>query len=186
MTDVGTLKELNVKPGDVVEVVKGPYRLSDYAGVEWKVFERHPLGYCDVPCAYYDRGYLDNGYMPANDCSWTFRIISRASDKPKLWEDMTPEEKCALLLAKHEGKVIEWTGHLGDKFFMDSLRGTPVWCGTHAYRIRPEQKIEIMTLYWQENEAATAFMCSDDTHRITFNMIDGKPDCDSVKMEPLV
>jgi hypothetical protein len=39
-----------------------------------------------------------------------WRIVSRAPAAPKLWRDMTPEEKGALLLAAHEGKVIEYDG----------------------------------------------------------------------------
>jgi hypothetical protein len=34
----------------------------------------------------------------------------RNEDKPKIWRDMTPEEKGALLLGWHEGKVIEAFG----------------------------------------------------------------------------
>lgn len=183
MTEVGTLKELNVKPGDVVEVVKGPYRIYDYIGVEWKVFERHPLGHCGVHCACYDRGHLDNGYMCADDCRWTFRIIYRASD-PKLWKDMTPEEKGALLLAHYEGKVIEYFSKAGPP---EWVACNPTFADEYAYRIIPEPKIETVTVYGAPRHQVQWCYekCVLDTHRITFNLIDGKPDCTSVKMEPL-
>lgn len=162
--EIGTLEELNVKPGDVVEfVLTGSHhtvlcgkRISDTKGA--------PINY--------DLSW---------DCIGNFRIVSRASDKPKLWRDMTPEEKGALLLAHHEGKVIEWTGSFGSEFNMDSTRGTPVWSDTHAYRIKPEPKVETVTMDGNDIRFSGFFK----GHRITFNLIDGEPDCTSVKMEKL-
>ena len=51
---------------------------------------------------------------------------------PKLWRDMTPEEKGALLLAHHEGRVIEvWR-------YDDKWVGTePHWNGFNFYRVKP-------------------------------------------------
>jgi hypothetical protein len=97
---------------------------------------------------------------------------------PTIWRDMTPEQKVALLLAHHEGEVVEY------------LRGnaweetTPSWYDSFAYRIRPEPVRKTVTLYgagfeWGQAELPSA----EDTHRITFNLVDGKPDCTSIKME---
>jgi hypothetical protein len=53
-----------------------------------------------------------------------------------------------------------------------------------AYRIHPEPKRETVTLYGQSkwgywNDVSTI----SDTHRITFYLINGEPDCASIKME---
>jgi hypothetical protein len=101
-------------------------------------------------------------------------------DTPKLWRDMTPEEKGALLLAHHEGKVIEnsmYGEHWG--------AATPSWCNNIYYRVRPEPKRKTLTLYGQEGFcwAFTHKPENHDTHCITFDTIDGVPDCSSVKME---
>jgi len=102
-------------------------------------------------------------------------------DTPKLWRDMTPEEKGVLLLAHHEGKVIEC--YNGDKWFESEY---PAFMDDQEYRIRPEPKVETVTLWGGIGRSWNA--CSfrhDDTHRITFETIDGKPDCASIKMEEI-
>ena len=143
-----TLKELNVQPGDVVELTESKERY---------VIGENPyktLGHVKLV-----RGFLHDWHIVT--------IVSRAVDTPKLWRDMTPEEKGALLLAHHEGEVIEfWDG--GDEW--NEIK--PRWHHVHAYRIRPEPKVEVVTF-----EHAGC--------RFTFDTIDGKPDCDSVKMEEL-
>ena len=122
--ETGTLKELNVKPGDVVElegcygekmtVTSCPPR-PDYFGDHWEIdCEKSGVG-------------LYSPYLK-------FRIISRASDPetPKLWRDMNPEKKSALLLAHHEGKVIQlYDGGV----WCDT---DDIWWGKFAYRVRPE------------------------------------------------
>lgn len=176
MVKVGTLKELNVQPGDVVEYVSG-YQLSP--PYWWTPRRKYVV---DDSCRITD----DTGeqLFTAPDCK--FHLISRASDKPKLWKDMTPEEKGALLLAYHEGKVIEWGGYRKYEFTRNSINYKPVWDSNHAYRVKPEPKVETVTLFWGlENKTACLSANSNDTHTITFNLIDGIPDCNSVKMEKL-
>jgi hypothetical protein len=95
--ETGTLKELNVKPGDVVECI-------DNDGLEWWTIGKHyDVAGWGSPA---DDDGSKYGSFPDPQPSVMFRIIARASDTPKLWRDMTPEEKGALLLAHHEGKVI--------------------------------------------------------------------------------
>jgi hypothetical protein len=101
---------------------------------------------------------------------------------PKRWRDMTPEEKGALLLAHHEGKVIE--GRMFDEWHQANWQGCASPTPSVAYRIRPEPKRETVRLYGQSewgywNNVSTIL----DTHRITFDLIDCEPDCASVKME---
>lgn len=109
-----------------------------------------------------------------------------AADTPVLWRDMTPAEKGALLLAHHEGKAIE--AHDGEGWY----RGGDYisWSNTVAYRVKPEAKVETVRLNGgNERQGIWAFRAGTalmgDTHRITFNLIDGKPDVASIKMEEL-
>jgi len=144
-----TLKELNVQPGDVVS---NPY------------YDKGPMAVLGFSPAFPDQYSFDEYVIPPNESGFT--LISRASDTPKIWRDMTPEEKGALLLADHEGKVIDrWSGRSWSET-------EPAWCDENAYRIRPEPEVETVTF---EHSGC----------RFTFNRIDGKPDCDSVKMEEL-
>lgn len=162
----GTLKELNVQPGDVVQVL---------GGKSWEIVGIDNNG-----------NYLIND-PPARHLSNTlpFRIISRAYDVPKLWRDMTDEEKGALLLSAHEGKVIQaWSDKLG---WVDWTR--PAWAGSCAYRVRPEPKRETVTMEWAYEKGGKDGYAhpknNSATHRITFDMIDGEPDPASIRMDAI-
>jgi hypothetical protein len=119
-------------------------------------------------------------------------------EEPKLWRDMTDAEKGALLLAHHEGKVIEWSGISATTGGLTGWSKCPnrfLWYGEFedmgfAYRVKPEPKVETVTLYG--NTDGTTYLnfglrgaVEFDTHRITFDTIDGEPDVNSVKMEKL-
>ena len=106
------------------------------------------------------------------------------TQEPTLWRDMTPEEKGALLLGWHEGKVIEVFGlAYPDEWYEDD----PCFYENCAYRIKPEPKRE--TVVWAN--------CVRPDHRdnyygdesfyftLTFDTIDGKPDPASIKIEEL-
>jgi hypothetical protein len=174
-----TLRELDVQPGDVV---------CDKIGVRKIIIDITE-----------DAAYSTGGYPLLLD-NPIWRIVSRASDTtkrgrprasvspdhawevddtPKLWRDMTPEEKGALLLAKHEGKVIECY------FLSGWVECNPEWYENFAYRVRPEPNRETVTYTWEEDVLAVSSLNMEGTHRITFDLIDGKPDCDSIKMEEL-
>jgi len=104
-------------------------------------------------------------------------------DTPTIWADMTPEEKGALLLAHHEGKVIQksYGGAWGtsDALFFHSS----------AYRVKPVTKGETVTMDGSNKSGNVWFFGEYDvwneTHRITFETIDGEPDCDTIFMERL-
>lgn len=115
--------------------------------------------------------------MPIEDDELVFRIISRAA--PKLWRDMTPEEKGVLLLAHHEKPgSVEFLNE--DEWTVLNCLG---WWDELAYRIKPEPKVETVTVHYQKNGATVMPVSDGYTHRITFQTIDGKPYCASVKME---
>jgi len=161
-----TLKELNVQPGDVVT---------------WWVGERVGVANFVYTVGIGNDGvFVDaaDGQRLSGGTNW--HLISRASDTPKLWRDMTPEEKGALLLAHHEGKVIEFCN---DGEWDEA--NTPAWHPDFAYRVSPEPKVETVILYGGDHSSWVSYIRDGDSHRITFNLIDGKPDCDSVKMEEL-
>ena len=111
----------------------------------------------------------------------------RNEDKPKMWRDMTPEEKGALLLAEHEGKAIE----VFDLAYPDMwCEDYPVWNDEAAYRIKSEPKRETVTLVsygtlnqWLKNGDLSKVHKDNRKYKITFDVIDGEPDPSSIKIE---
>lgn len=165
-----TLRELDVKPGDVVQD----------AGAYKEIVSSVLAGR--------NRVYFEGDSWSCYDGARMWRIVSRASrnETLKLWRDMTPEERGALLLAHHEGKVIESRAGNMDGW---EVATAPVWHPDGFYRIRPEPKLETVTLGGAYAKGMGWIFGSthpiDITHRITFDLIDGKPYCDSIKMEEL-
>ena len=111
------------------------------------------------------------------------------TQEPKLWKDMTPEEKGALLLAYHEGKDIE-------RFSADFLdywhTVYPSWVDDVAYRVKPEREkvtaricltgdgtsLHMEAEYGYDNYGKDHLYAT-----LTFDAIDGKPDPASLKIE---
>jgi len=169
-----TLRELDVKPGDVVEFVGKRYGALTVILAE--VVKSGPyVGMINAELSDYGNGIFDTEL---------FRIISRApqaADTPKLWRDMTDEEQGALLLASHRGKVVEY--HSNGVWCVCTRY--PIWQTDCAYRIRPEPKVEAVMIRWQPSGATVYPDGHGYTHRITFNIVDGKPDPASIKMEAI-
>ena len=111
-----------------------------------------------------------------------FRIVSRADDKPKIWDDMTDVEKGALLLHKHEGGDVEVSLFGNSKW---RLFGDPSFTGCHAYRIKPEPVVETVVSYGDAGGNFITNKVNSDTHKLTYTTTNGVIDCDSVKMEVL-
>jgi hypothetical protein len=171
--ETGTLKELNLQPGDVVECLR-----DGYEGLMWTCYDDHHIGYGGRRVVYEGKSPTGRfGWLPAyrGDGDWKFRIVSRAADTPKLWRDMTPEEKGALLLAEHEGRVIQYYNQEGH---WSSLTVRPVWFEDGAYRIRPEPKRETVTLYAGHDGLPPVPIG-------TIDLTDGKLDLGSAKIEPI-
>lgn len=121
------------------------------------------------------------GYWYAED---DLELIEEENEM-KLWQNMTPEEKGALLLAHYEGKIIEFNDGYGW-----APVSKPSWRNTLTYRVKPEPVVEVQRLFgWFNGHFnSTCFYAnrySDATHKITFNVVDGEPDVTSVKMEKL-
>jgi len=153
MTEIGTLKELNLKPGDVVKCVSTPN-----FDCEWTIGSLYTMT---------DIGLPSDKNIPQRISISEFRLISRASEIPKLWRDMTDAEKGALLLAHHEGKVIEY--FIGGCGWMKCP--APIWSYGHAYRVKPEPK------------RVTVPLMADFKEIGTIDLVDGKPDLASIKLD---
>jgi hypothetical protein len=106
-------------------------------------------------------------------------------EETKTWGEMTPEEKGALLLAHHEGKTIEFFSVDARKWY----EGTPRWSYWVSYRVKPEPKAETIECQWSYEKGGkdgyTHPKNSEATHKIVFDVVDGVPDCESIKMEKL-
>ena len=171
--ETGTLKELNVQPGDVVTPVDTYHSGMVTMGRNYtiNVDGQFPI----------DGG----GFIYSKNMAHQFRIISRASDTLKTWGEMTAEEKGALLLAHHEGKTIEF---IGDGHWVP-LEWEFDWLGEHCYRIKPKRETVTLTGRVYADCQGIFFGFHDQfqthNHRITFDMIDGEPDCASIKMEKI-
>lgn len=64
------------------------------------------------------------------------------------------------------------------------------WSSDRAYRVKPASKVVTVTLYGGREGDTAEYGFYEigavvQSHRITFNLIDGKPDCASIKMEEL-
>lgn len=113
------------------------------------------------------------------------------TDQPKIWAEMTDIEKGALLLADQRGEDIEFL--CADGSWKRDVE--PLWNCGDAYRIKPEPTAKTVTLYGGFDGGAFEYFDSiksvnktyeqDDTHRITFSLVDGEPDCASIKMEKI-
>jgi hypothetical protein len=142
--EVGKLGELNIKPGDVLEYV-GTYDASFTSGKHYTATER---------------GYLidDDGY------EWIpnyliFRVVSRASDAPKLLRDMTDAEIGALVRANA-------------RVWID-LTGCPFW--------QPTRKT--VTIAIDGNGDVSDVLQDDDEARIQFDRVDGVIDRSTLRWE---
>jgi hypothetical protein len=114
------------------------------------------------------------------------------TQEPKLWRDMAPEEKGALLLAHHEGKIIEVFGRLyPDEWYEDDELCFDDDC---AYRTKPEPKREMVeaslciiksgtSLHMRPSYRAHHYGDDNFYFTLTFDVIDGQPDPSSIKIK---
>jgi len=156
----------------------GPVRIKEtWLPTKWAVWS-------DGENAYEVVGLLAEDALSTEIISeWVdhYHVVDRSEFSPKLWRDMTPEEKGALLLAEHEGKVIEVWNVEG--WWTDVV---PYWFDDCAYRVRPEPVRETVTLYGEQSYSGYWGFDSGSEpgeYRITFDLVDGEPDCTSIKME---
>jgi len=129
-----------------------------------------------------------NGSCLLGDDPHPHDLIAEWSDTPTLWRDMTDAEKGALLLAHHEGKVIEvwvvdhhasWWGEKAVSYWRDDL----------AYRVRPEPKRETAYLWASFPDGIKAIgtieLLEGEPQKSSIRLSGEQPVCDSIRMEPV-
>lgn len=110
-------------------------------------------------------------------------------DKPKTWGEMTDAEKGALLLAQLEGAEIQILRY--DNTDAEYWQGVKLVTPSDnmRYRVKPEPKVETESLdvFYNPGFGVESVAGSDwpATHRITFIVTDGVPDCSSITMEKI-
>lgn len=102
----------------------------------------------------------------------------------KPWKDMSPEEKGALLLAHHEGKVIEARDPYNKADTWEKVI-LPNWTSSFAYRVKPVVKEVLLEGFVDHERWYNGRKSPGVNYKITFNLVDGEPDCSSIKMEKL-
>jgi len=124
----------------------------------------------------------NSGY---NGYSGTWELVSRAGstdadDGYLIWGDMTPEAQGALLLAEHNGAVVqEWN----DGWKLWQITDCSSRYNDTKYRVQPADPVVVTHEVFGRHDLFWYFMeYEQDTHKITYNTIDGVVDCSSVKM----
>jgi hypothetical protein len=169
--EVGTLGELNVKPGDVVECVAGhewftPGRQYTITPGGWVVDDKgNAWGAC-------------NTLLPGRP---RFRVVSRASDGPKLLRDMTDAEIGALLRANMRGKIIQGI-YSSDRVWRD-FTSAPKWLPYAYYRIKPEPTRETVEIPIDRDGFVSDVLQDDSQGLIVVEVVDGKIDPDTLRWE---
>lgn len=168
MQEIGTLAELDVKPGDVVELVSGPVALLELIG------HRYEIGTGDAGLAAYKHDVKDISHIPMNSW-WTFRIVSRA----------TPAEPAST------SEIVwgEWggVGGIEDKcgdFQIQRVNGV----FRYRYPVPKKPVVETVTMYGHhliDDKWVFGVKDSEDTARITFETRDGKPDWSTLRGEDI-
>ena len=173
--ETGMLAELDVKPGDVVECV-----VSEGCFTQGKLYKVEENGSIEDDVGDAWRSVGRRLYMPES----IFRIISRASDTPKTWGEMTNAEKGGIALGFVQGETVQcWQDGDTPEYWADIT--DPNWNDDCKFRIKPEPVRETVTGWWNGHNFHNKPNYGDRTHRITFTTTDGKPDLDSIKMEAL-
>jgi len=124
----------------------------------------------------------NSGY---NGYSGSWELVSRAGssnadDEYLIWGDMTPVAQGALLLAEHNGAAIQQSED-GCKWV--DFNHKPMWLNAIKYRVKPADPVVVThELFGQQKSFWRGPQAESDTHKITYNVIDGVIYCASVRM----
>jgi hypothetical protein len=131
-----------------------------------------------------DETWTMEGKYSAYQCDMALDLIAEWTDAPDLSNPlgqvlglMPPETQEAM---KAHGGPYERYMH-GDWCAMIYRD----WHSDIAYRVKPAPIRKTVTLYFRLDERAYQERLDNDTHRFIVPLIDGKPDCASIKMEEL-
>jgi hypothetical protein len=155
-----------VRDGDIVLI----------ANKKWKVeyISHHYVNLSAFPSG----GWVHHPFC----CSKPSKFLE---EQMKQWKDMSPEEKGALLLAHHEGKVIQVRDPFNKAHAWENTL-TPHWAPDFAYRVKPKPVVEQVVLLGAKHYFGSAEDVSRNSpYKITFTIVDGETDCSSIKMEKL-
>ena len=96
------------------------------------------------------------------------------TEQPKLWRDMTAEEKGEIALARLEGREVQRMVRL--VWTVDYMIGGPD--DDASYRVKPEPKVETWIIQGHFNErfgwSFNPESHENDTHQIILTIIDGE------------
>ena len=128
----------------------------------------------------------DGGHINTTSSSEVdYKLVGEEQvNKPKMWKDMSPEEKGALLLACHEGKDIEFLSSNKD---WHTCRTAPSWYDNFQYRVKPSPVIkekEYALIYDNKDEELWGAFTDEKPHfKLKYRLVDGELDEASMKVE---
>ena len=169
MTKTGTLEELDVKKGDVV-------KRDVPNGEEWTIKFVKSGEFLGVK-PYYTENHKGKKLRKSyND--WV--VVSRASDRPRRWKELTDQEQGALLLAQHRGETIEYLSAIDE--WRPTFCNRPSWQLHTCYRVKPKPVVGALTMCGHISESLkyAVFKHVDfknpsiDNHRLVFSTQDGR------------
>lgn len=180
---IGTLEELGVKPGDVVENVSH----EEYKGLQWTCHDAHPKGFVDQPCVVYHKNGRSSFMHVYNRDKYKWRIISRATTTPSI--DLTAittpfgllDKATQEALRAHGGPVEQYTSCGWRPHVMHKVSYHP----SVVYRVKPSPKRETVTkiAYMTSEGCVSMFQILDSTMvTITYDTIDGEIDMATYKV----
>jgi len=82
-------------------------------------------------------------------------LVAEWPDHPTVWRDMTEAEQGALLLAHHQGKVIECYPPVLESGWRVNV--SPAWGSNFAYRVRPEPEVKVFAVHSRPKEPFVRF-----------------------------
>jgi hypothetical protein len=160
-----------MKTGTKIIMTNSPYEPNVPNGSIMTV--TYVFNNCDVD-ATIDGGDGQEWYMGAGTFKEYTHGHATLPDGPTMWQDMTPEEKGALLLAHHDGKEIQWTYEGWFEWGNALTVENSLWKNFCAYRVSPKPVVETVVLCYRRDSGMVK-------NRIgTINLIDGKPDMASI------
>jgi hypothetical protein len=174
------LSEFDLKPGDKVRLVGWVDGESDDRNLVYTYYEKHPtMEGINFPVVVRDNFF------------WV-DVRSRIALYEKLdncWDNLSESEKTEILIAWDRGDTIEWSSTGKVWSFKTEGRFAP----KNYYRIRPRKKLVELHGYYLEDDNGSHNclfdagnpVLKDDTHKITFEVVDGKPVLESIRLEEI-